>query len=395
MRIAHVTATFPPYRAGTGNVCFDNARELARRGHEVHVFTATFDDAPVFEVLDGVSVHRLRPLIRLGNAPVLPGLIPALRGFDIIHLHYPFIGGAEFVRLAALRYRIPLVVSFHNDLIGEGVRAPLFTLYQQLSAHLSVRGAARLCAVSLDHYMSSRLAKTLPHRPGMVVELPNSVNTCHFSPVGPVAELAERYCIPDDSPVVLFIAALDRAHYFKGLSHAMAAVSYLPSEVRLVVIGDGDLRARYEQEAWELGIAHRTIFVGAVDHDDTPQFFRRAAVTVLPSSEVESFGLVLIESMACGTPVVASNIPGIRSVVDHGVDGFLVTPGDSLELARAIELTLANEEHRQLMGQRGRRKVEARYAAARIGQRLDALYTTVLPYEPCYLHAPEHSRWEW
>ncbi|MCB0002896.1 MAG: glycosyltransferase, partial [Anaerolineae bacterium] len=74
LRIAHVTATFPPYRGGTGNVCYHNARELARRGHDVHVFTSTVDGAPQRETRDGIEIHRLSPLVRVGNAPLLPQL---------------------------------------------------------------------------------------------------------------------------------------------------------------------------------------------------------------------------------------------------------------------------------------------------------------------------------
>ena len=144
MKIAHVSATFPPYRGGTGNVCYHNARQLARLGHEVHVFTAS---APLLEschpdegriwgiapkghdkagLRDGFTVHRLSPLVQVGNAPVLPQLVWNLRDFDLIHLHYPFILGAEMMRVASLMFDIPLAISFHNDLIGDGARAHLF-----------------------------------------------------------------------------------------------------------------------------------------------------------------------------------------------------------------------------------------------------------------------------
>ena len=163
MRIAQVTATYPPYQGGTGNVCAYAARELARRGHEVQVLTAAAPDGRGNERPDApqapdgacLQVRRLRPLLRVGNAPLLPGLIGALRGFDLVHLHYPFIFGTEAVVLASALYDTPLVVSFHNDLIGDGLRAPLFSIYQRLAACLTLRGAARLCAVSLDHYASS------------------------------------------------------------------------------------------------------------------------------------------------------------------------------------------------------------------------------------------------
>src|ERR1044071_5222190 len=113
------------------------------------------------ETRDGFSIHRLQALFRIGNAPVLPKLPLALRDFDLIHLHYPFIGGAELVRIASTLFHTPLVVTFHNDLVGDGARKYLFQFYQSLSVHLSIQGLTRLCVLSLDHYYSSRLYRLL------------------------------------------------------------------------------------------------------------------------------------------------------------------------------------------------------------------------------------------
>ncbi len=251
LRIAHVTATYPPYRGGTGNVCYNNARELARRGHDVHVFTARQESAARHERLEGVSVHRLNPLAQVGNAPVLPDLFTSLRGFDVLHLHYPFILGAEMVRAASLAYRTPLVVSFHNDLIGNGARAAVFSLYQRVSAHLTVRGAACLCAVSLDHYQSSALCRSLAKHEARTVELPNGVDTTLFRPTTPAESrvFRQKNGVPDHARLILFVAALDRAHHFKGLSILLHALAALPQDTWLLVVGDGELRDDYQREA--------------------------------------------------------------------------------------------------------------------------------------------------
>ena len=97
MKIVHVTATFPPYRGGTGTVCYYNALGLARLGHEVTVVTARqAGDGGRGADPPGVTVRRLPALLRLGHATFLPGL-RGLKGFDVIHLHPPFILGAEMV----------------------------------------------------------------------------------------------------------------------------------------------------------------------------------------------------------------------------------------------------------------------------------------------------------
>ncbi len=378
MRIAHVTATFPPYYGGAGTVCYHNARELARFGHEVHVFTTAMDKTPVYELLDGFIVHRLPALVRIGNMPILPSLVVALRGFDIVHLHYPFIIGAEMVRIAASLNHTSLIVSFHNDLIGEGLRAKLFKLYQSLSARLMIRSATCLCVLSFDHFESSRLRHSLLNNNLKIVELPNGVELSRFHPHNGNKWVRTKYGIPETVKLALFVAALDRAHHFKGLSHLLQAVQTLSPDIWLLVVGDGDLRKEYERQANELGVSNRVIFIGTIRHEHLPTYFQSADVTVLPSSQTESFGLVLIESLACGTPVIASSLPGVRTVVNHGSDGLLVEPNQPVSLAEAISTILRDESLRQAMGQRGRAKVEANYGWEQIGVRLEGIYREVL-----------------
>src|SRR5215211_5165491 len=129
LRVAHVTATFPPYFGGTGNVCYHNARVLAARGHDVRVYTAAWpgkpDDPP------GVVVRRMQTKLRMGNAALLLGLIRELKACDVVHLHSPFIGGGELATVIARLRRIPIVVTYHNDLLGSGVRGTLFALYSR------------------------------------------------------------------------------------------------------------------------------------------------------------------------------------------------------------------------------------------------------------------------
>jgi glycosyltransferase involved in cell wall biosynthesis len=376
LRIAHVTATFPPYQAGTGLVAFHNAVELARRGHNVHVFTAAVANAPAEETIDNVRVHRLRPIFRIGNAPLLPGLPGALRGFDLIHLHYPFISGAELVRLAAWRGRTPLILSFHNDLIGAGGRAPIFHAYQLLSAHLTARHADLLCVVSQDHYDSTKLAATLGRHAPPVAELPNGVDIHAFSP-GDGAAVRQRYGIPPAVPLGLFVAALDRAHHMKGLDRLLEAMARFEIDMVLLVVGDGDLRSTYQAQAQSLGLTPRVLFAGIVENKVMPDFYRSADFTILPSF-AESFGIIFIESMACATPVIAGNVPGARTVVTDCVDGYYTDPLDIGEIATKIKAIISlSADERQAMGLAGRRKVEAHYSWQRIGDILEELYAEV------------------
>jgi glycosyltransferase involved in cell wall biosynthesis len=210
------------------------------------------------------------------------------------------------------------------------------------------------------------------------VELPNGVDLLQFYPVENSNSVRTKYGIPENAKVILFVAALDRAHHFKGLDYLLQAFQKLPSDVWLLIVGDGDLRGTYEQEAHQLGIASRIVFAGSIRHEETPSFFRGANVTVLPSSPPESFGLVLIESLACRTPVIATRIPGVRTVVDHGKDGLLVEPNNPDALADAIQTILNDADLAYEMGRIGRKRVEACYGWDSIGERLESIYFQVL-----------------
>ena len=379
-RIAHVTASFPPYQAGTGNVAYHNVTELARRGHDVHVFTAAVPGAPHEETLEGVRVHRLRPWIRYGNAALLPQLFGRLRPFDLIHLHLPFFGGAEAVRARVVLGAPPLVTTYHHDVILPGLPGRLISLHDRFIGRKLMEAARFACFTSLDYAEHSRLTRARAGaRPLNIVELPNGIDVARFTPGSGTAEL-QRALGVNGRRVVLFVGALDRAHYFKGVDRLLEAFGRLDREdALLVVAGEGELRPGYRQIAGKLGLGERVVFPGHVPPAALPDYYRLADVTVLPSVTAgEAFGLVLLESLACATPVIAGRLPGVRTVVDEGADGFLVTPGDAADLAARLAYVLAlSDAERRAMGAAGRRKVEARYSWERIGDILEGLYAQV------------------
>jgi len=382
MKIAHVTATFPPYWGGTGTVCYFNARELARLGHEIHVFTAALPDLPPIETCEGFTVHRLRPLLQIGNAPLLPGLLK-ISGFDLIHLHHPFIFGAELIWLISRLYRIPLVLTHHNDLIGDGMRRYLFDVYFSLSTRLIFSGVSKFLVVSIDYAAHCRLTPLFRKRWEDVIEVPNGIDTERFRPGLNGKLVRQQHNIRDDDQVVLFVGALDRAHHFKGVANLLKAFSHFRGRrVILMLAGDGDQKSQWINLADELGLSESTRFVGAVPHEQLPLYYAGADVVVLPSSPPESFGMVLIEAMACAKPVIASNIPGVRSVVNDGQEGLLANPGEVEDLIEKIQILLDDPQQRQEMGQRGRTKVEEKYALPKVTEYLEKAYLSVMSDQP-------------
>jgi glycosyltransferase involved in cell wall biosynthesis len=371
VNILHVTSTFPPYWAGTGNVAYHNALVLHERGHDVTVLTAEQPDRRTFAT--PFKTHYLPALFRLGNAPLTPSLLWYLKKADVIHLHYPYIFGAEFAWLAAKLHNIPLMLTYHNQLQEtEHVKKMLFNIYNTLSEPILLHSAKKVLAVTRGHL--ANLHPTLAART-TVAELPNGVDTTHFRPTQ--NNIRATLGTPADKPVALFVGALDQAHRFKNVDGLLRAFAKLTTDAELWIIGDGDLRSSLESLARQLELEERVRFLGKRPPADLPPFYSAADVVVLPSTSVESFGLVLIEAMACATPIIASALPGVKSLVREGVDGWLTYPEDTTHLSKILGQALSNRERSKAMGQAGREKVLQNYDWRTIGERLETLYEEV------------------
>jgi glycosyltransferase involved in cell wall biosynthesis len=374
MRIAHLVATFPPYYAGSGNACFYQAEALAARGHAVEVFTASYPG--VARDPAGVRTHRYRARLRIGNAPFIPQLA-LIDGFDVIHLHQPFIFGAEAALAAQARSGTPLVSSYHNELRAPGVKGALFAGYDRTVTRTALRRSAALTVLSLEQARAAPLlAAELARRPQAFAPVPNGVDVETFRP-GAEPELRAALGIPAGATVAALCAKLDAAHLTKRPDLAIAATARVDG-LTLLVIGGGPLQERYEAAAAEAGVAGRVVFAGDQSHAEVARHLRAADFLVMPST-LESFGIVQLEAMASGLPVVISDLPGARGVSRDGVHGIHVAPDDRDDLVRGLRaLVDAGVAGRREMGARARAHVTERYTWARSAELLEAVYREVV-----------------
>ncbi len=381
LRIAHLTATFPPYPGGAGNTCYRFAKGQAERGHHVEVFTAPAEGEPPDP--GKAIVHRLDPVVAIGNAPLIPKLA-AIEGFDVIHLHYPFIFGSELTllgRLSRRRRSQALLVHYKNRLVARGARQVPFETYEHTVAPLLVRTADRVCVLSPDHAASvPYLRRTGRRDPSKLIEMPNGVDTRLFAPGPDEAGIRAEQGIPEKAVVVAFVATLDRAHHFKRLDIALAAIAALADErVHVVVAGAGELLDDFRRQASAAGIAERVHFLGRVPHSRLPAVLRAADLLLLTTEPPESFGIVLIEAMACGLPTIATEYPGVRAVVDEDETGILVPPGDPDAVANGIRrLVDAGPSGRAQMGIAGREKAERLWSWPSLLDRMDRAYAAAI-----------------
>lgn len=372
MRIAHIAPVFPPIRGGMGTTAYQQARALAHLGADVTVFTRR-DARPASRPV-GVEVVELPALLVKGNAACLPQVLWRLQGYDLVHLHYPFFGTAELVAARRLLAGPPVVLQYQMDVVGRGWLARVFRWHRRAIFPFILRAADGIVVTTTDYAASSFLGPQIAGSDARLAVIPHGIDLSHLSPDGDGDSYRARLGI-SRRPVIFFLAQLDRTHYFKGLHILFDALTRIP-QAALVVGGDGNMRHEYEASARSLGLADRVQFAGDISDELLPSYYRAADVVVLPSVDrTEAFGLVLLEAMACGRPVVASRLPGVRTLVDEGRTGYLVEPGNAADLAEKIELCVA---HTSVLGANARRVVEERFNWDVIGQQLLSLYDRVV-----------------
>ncbi len=394
MKIAQIVCSYPPYYGGMGNVVFQTAAGLANLGHQVQVLTPQFlekkEIKPVTEPVEKKHTKelqsqidyakRLKPSIRYGNAARLPQIQSELDEFDLVHLHYPFFGTANLVRRWKLRNPDkPLVITYHMDSRSGGWKGLIFSYYAKYWMPKILGTADKLIASSFDYIESSDAREIFAKKPEKWLELPFGVDAERFSPRAKPEYLFQQYGLDMGQPTVLFVGGMDTAHYFKGVKYFLEAILFLQKKninLQAVLVGDGDLKVGFEQLARSFDLKN-TVFAGSVSDSDLPAYYNMADLLVLPSiNKSEAFGMVLLEAMASGVPVIASNLPGVRSVAADG--GVLVEPGNYQDIADAIQGFFMSDGNREEWRQDVRSIVEQKYSLEQVTNSLDWIYRSLV-----------------
>jgi len=374
MKIALVSPYDFAYPGGVTNHISSLEHYLTKMGHKVKVIApaskavSTFGDRfiPVGKprpVPSSGSIARVTISLRL--APTIKAILDEEK-FDIIHLHEPL---CPMLCTTVLRLsQTANVGTFHAyGSIGYSLVKPLNTLFlKRWFRKLHGKIAVSKPAMELVN----------KHFPGDYTIIPNGVDLdCFSCGVSPIDEFG------DGKINILFVGRLEKR---KGLDYLIEAHKHIKQEIpnsRLIIVGPGTrLRNKYEKRVAQNGLKD-VVFVGCVSHDELPRYYKTADIVCAPATGKESFGIVLLEAMALGKPVVASNIDGYASIMTHGVEGLLVPPRDEKALAQALVSLMASESLRQQMGAKGR-LTAAEYDWKRIVQRVVDYYAKVLSEPP-------------
>ena len=344
------------------------ARELGRSGHEVQVLAP---HSPSRESQDAdlhVPLGRSVPLPSGGSIARVSlswWLYPKVRAllrkeqFDVIHLHEPM---APILPLCVLEFSDSVNVgTFHASYARQHlyrITHPIIKRWQQrLHGNIAVSPAAR-------RYVNNTF-------PGDYEIIPNGIDFKHFS-----TNVAPMPQYQDGKINILFVGRLEKRKGLRYLLEAYGKLKWDLPNIRLIVVGPGNP----DKESYRVMSSQNlqdVEFVGRVSYDDLPRYYASADIFCSPATGAESFGIVLLEAMSAGKPVVASDIEGFRGVMTHGEQGLLVPKKDSNALAEALRMLACDPELRRKLGGNGNRLAEE-YRWEVVAGRVEAYYNTCL-----------------
>ncbi len=367
MKILHVYKDYYPVVGGVENHIRILAEAQARAGHEVTVLVTGPGRTAVREVLNGVQVIKAGRLATVASAPLSLALPRELRRQrpDIAHVHVPYPVG-EMANWLLGRAR-KTVLTYHSDVVRQ---RGWLSLYAPLLRRV-LRAADRIAVTSPRYLQSSRFLQPVASRCRVI---PLGVEVDRFLAADPLQVAGLRRQLGE--PLLLFVG---RLRYYKGLQYLLRALIDLPG-VRLTVVGTGPMETAWKALAAELALLERVHFAGEVPDGELSAYYHAADCFVLPACErSEAFGLVQVEAMAAGLPVICTELGTGTSFVNlHGRTGLVVPPHDPAALAEACRTLLADPERRRALGAQGRERALGEFGVPKMVQRVEDVYEEAL-----------------
>ena len=318
----------------------------------------------VQEVVEGVPVTRLGTAFTLAGAPVCPSMAFKIRDAksEIVHIHLP--NPTAVLAYLVSGHRGPVVISWHSDIIRQKRLAALYEPFQRILFHRCpavIAASPQLVASSPSLHRYRDRCWVIPY--GIPLE-----PFCRYDS-GEVEAIRGRY----GPRIALYVG---RLVYYKGLEYLIAAMPDI--RARLLIIGDGPLRKQLESKVRGLGLTNRVVFLGEVPN--AIPFYHSCDVFVLPSvARSEAFGLVQLEAMACGKPVVNTRLAsGVPFVSVDRLTGITVPPANPGALADALNSLLDNAARRATYSRAAGHRVRQEFSLEKMVERTLALYGAVM-----------------
>jgi glycosyltransferase involved in cell wall biosynthesis len=352
LKLMIITPYFYPKVGGLENYAFSIAEGLKEKyDWEIVVITSNHaEKINTEEELHGMKIYKLARWFRVSNTPINPIWYFQIKNIikkekpDILNAHtpVPFISDVA----AGIYCNIPFILTYHTGtmiLKGRFFIDILIRIYESSILKITLKKTKKIICTS-DFvkfvFLKDYASKTITVTPGVDIN--------RFKPKE-----------SDSKNEILFVGGLSRAERYKGLEYLLSAVSRIKrniGDIKLTVVGDGDYVRNYKRLCKSLGIMQNVEFKGILTGRELVEQYQKSNVSVQPSLS-ESFGIVLLEAMACKKPVIGSNIEGIPYIIENGKNGLIVPPKDIDALAEAIIKILTHPELAQEMGEEGYKKV--------------------------------------
>jgi len=363
LRVLHVGKFYPPHMGGIETHLQGLCGELSKLA-DVRVTVSSDDRTGSHEVLDGVRVTRVPTQFTLASAPFCFGMAANIRdsSADIVHLHLPNPTAA--LSYLASGHRGPLIVTYHSDTVRQRFLGAAF----EPLLHAFLRRSSAIIATSADYQRTSPVLARYQDR-------------CHIIPLGIAVDQFEEIDLAAVAQIrrqygERLILAVGRMVYYKGFEFLVRAMSQVNGN--LLIVGDGPLGNLLLDLTKQLRLDDKVHFAGRVPGDLTP-YYQAADIFALPSiARSEAFGIVQIEAMAAGKPVVNTQLDsGVPFVSQHERTGLTVPPADPNALAAALNRLLDNGDLRQSLGDAARARARQEFSLETMTSRTMALYAQV------------------
>lgn len=371
MKIVQTPVRFYPFIGGVENYVYYSAKEMVRMGHQVTVICANEPSTKKEEIVDGIKVKRLSYFGKIANTNITPNFPFKLshENFDIIHTHIPTPWSADFSNIISRFKNKPLVITYHNDIIGNGLADYVARIYNSTALKLLLNQAHKII-ITQPNYLNS--SKHLMEYKDKIEVIPNGVDVEKFKPL-PVKK---------EENTIFFLSLLDEFHKYKGLDYLLEALKLVKTEihdVKLIVGGKGTLLDYYRKIVHDMGLNENVEFHGFIKDEKIVEYYNKCDIFVLPSisSKQEGFGIVVLEAMACETTVISTEIVGVAEDVKKSNSGIIVPPKNIDKLAKAI-LKILKSNNIKKMGINGRKLVKEKYTWLEIAKTTENLYKMVL-----------------
>jgi len=364
---------------GTEIAAYQLARNIAKI-EEVDIFTTSINSKDSHEVSENMTIHRYGTVLKIASANLSFKILykPLDCKIDIAHAHY----NMPYSDYSALRYakrnKVPFVVTYHADAQESGgnlIRNWAQIIYNRSLLKNVLNGADVIIATSNSYIDES---KFLGNYRDKIEVIPNGINLEEFDINLSKEECRDKLYLPHDKKIILFFGNIVS---YKGphiLLKAFSKAKVQFKDVKLVFAGRGGMQEELAKLAVELGIKSDVLFTGYVDEKLKPVYYKSADIFCLPSiTMAEAFGIVNLEAMACGIPVISSKLGGIPDVVTDKETGLLVKPDDEEALTDAIIFLLENEDIARKMGNNGKKKVEE-YSWKKIAEKTEEVYESLI-----------------